>query len=74
MDPTLHTFIAVGSLLVAFYSGKFFTKDSVPNVVEKLLDRLEKECGAVAPARQSWPQRQTGRQANVLRSHIQLLE
>ncbi len=43
MDPTLHTFIAVGSLLVAFYSGKFFTKDSVPNVVEKLLDRLEKD-------------------------------
>ena len=44
MDATLHTIIATGSLLAAFYAGKYFSPLSiVSDAIEKTLDRLERE-------------------------------
>ena len=44
MDATLHTIIATGSLLAAFYAGKYFSPlGIVSDAIEKTLDRLERE-------------------------------
>ena len=44
MDATLHTFIAVTCIVVAFYIGMFFSKQNlIENIVSHLLDSLEKD-------------------------------
>ncbi len=46
MDVTLHTILATGSILIAYYVGKWtskFGKDVVSEAIEHTLDRLERD-------------------------------
>jgi len=44
MDSILHALIAVGCMAVSYYIGRHFSnKEDIHNVIEKLLDTLEKE-------------------------------
>ena len=44
MNPILHTLIAVGCIAASYYIGRYFSnKEDIHNVIEKLLDTLEKE-------------------------------
>jgi len=40
MNETLHTFIATGSVVLAYYLGKWFTQK---NYIGTILDKLEKD-------------------------------
>jgi hypothetical protein len=41
MDATLHTIIAVGCLVGAYWWGKFSTGTSTENLLANMLDKLE---------------------------------
>ena len=46
MDPITHTLIAVGSLFIAYYLGRFLRKiegRDVDDVISALLDKLERD-------------------------------
>ena len=46
MDVTLHTILATGSILAAYYIGRWkgnFGKDVVSEAIEHTLDRLERD-------------------------------
>ena len=46
MDPFIHTLIAVGSLLCAYYLGRFLYKKEgrdIDDIVSVLLDKLERD-------------------------------
>ncbi len=43
MDATLHTFIAIGCMIGAFYWGKFSSSTATETVLGNLLDKLEKD-------------------------------
>jgi hypothetical protein len=43
MDATLHTVIAVGCMIGAYYWGRVSVGFSVENTLSKMLDKLEKD-------------------------------
>ena len=43
MDETLHTVIAVGSLIGAYWWGKYSAGNSRENLLTNMLDKLEKD-------------------------------
>ena len=43
MDETLHTFIAVGCMIGAYWWGKYSAGNSRENLLTNMLDKLEKD-------------------------------
>ncbi len=43
MDETLHTFIAVGCIIGAYWWGKYSAGSSRENLLTSMLDKLEKD-------------------------------
>jgi hypothetical protein len=43
MDVYLHTALAMGAIGAAYFAGNYFATGKVENIVESMLDTLEKE-------------------------------
>ena len=46
MDPIIHTLIAVGSLFIAYYLGRFLYKKEgkdVEDIISAIIDKLERD-------------------------------
>jgi len=43
MDVYLHTSLAMGAIIAAYYAGGYFSKVNVENIIGAMLDTLEKE-------------------------------